>query len=286
MAERLKIMYTETAFKTSFSVSIFMHLIIFTLASFIGPQIKHIHFSPIYQVKLVSPPVLGTKPQILKRKETIALKEVKTTKKRAIALVKAKKTKKAIALVKAKKSKVNKKSKIDVNSLVEAKVKQIEGRLAKERIEKAVARIAAKLKGSAVSVGPARHRSRLSASAEASRCRAGSGEAGGAYQGEVSDGPSLRFQIYYQEIWERIKNNWILPTFLLKGKAIEAIVIIKITKNGDIIDKFFEKKSGIPLFDNSVMEAISHSTPLPPLPEGYVLSYHELGIRFRWEKEK
>ena len=260
MAERLKIMYAETAFKTSFSVSIFMHLIIFTLASFIGPQIKHIHFSPIYQVKLVSPPVLGTKPQILKRKETIALKEVKTTKKGAIALVKAKKTKKAIALVKAKKSKVNKKSKIDVNSLVEAKVKQIEGRLAKERIEKAVARIAAKLKGSAVSVG--------------------------AYQGEAFDGPSLRFQIYYQEIWERIKNNWILPTFLLKGKAIEAIVIIKITKNGDIIDKFFEKKSGIPLFDNSVMEAISHSTPLPPLPEGYVLSYHELGIRFRWEKEK
>ncbi|KPJ66930.1 MAG: hypothetical protein AMJ45_03425 [Syntrophobacter sp. DG_60] len=251
MAERLKIMYAETAFKTSFFASVFMHLIIFTLVSFISPQIKHIRFSPIYQVKLVSLPVSRAKPQILKKGgERVAVK-------------KAEAKKKAIPLVKANKSKVNKKNKIDidkdVDKLVQAKVKQIEGRLAKERVEKAVARVGAKLKGSAVSVG--------------------------AYQGEVSDGLSLRFQIYYQEIWEKIKNNWILPTFLLKD-ATEAIVVIKIAKNGDIIDKFFEKKSGIPLFDDSVMEAISRSTPLPPIPEGYVLSYHELGIRFKWEKEK
>ncbi len=244
-------MYTETAFKTSFFASVFMHLIIFTLVSFISPQIKHIRFSPIYQVKLVSLPVSEAKPQTLKKGgERVAVK-------------KAEAKKKAIPLVKTKKSKVNKKNKIDidkdVDKLVQAKVKQIEGKLAKERIEKAVAGVAAKLKGSAVSVG--------------------------AYQGEVPGGLSLRFQIYYQEIWEKIKNNWILPTFLLKD-ATEAIVVIKIAKNGDIIDKFFEKKSGIPLFDDSVMEAISRSTPLPPIPEGYVLSYHELGIRFKWEKEK
>lgn len=243
-------MYTEVVFKTSLCVSIFMHLIIFTLASFIGPQIKHIHFSPIYQVKLVSLPVSRAKPQILKRGKTATVRKTQIAKKRVIPLVKAKKT---------KKSRISKKNKIDVDKLLEAKVKQIEGRLAKEKIEKAVARVKANLKGSIISVGT--------------------------YQGEVSDRLSLRFQIYYQEVWERIKNNWILPTFLLK-EGTEAIVVIKIAKNGAIIDKFFEKKSGISLFDESVMEAISHSAPLPPLPEGYTPSYHELGIRFKWEKEK
>lgn len=255
-------MYTETAFKTSFFVSIFMHLIIFTLASFIGPKIKHIHFSPIYEVKLVSLPVSRTEPQILKPVSEAKPQILKKGGGR-VAVKKAEAKKEAIPLVKAKKSKVIKKNKIDidkdVDKLVQAKIKQIEGRLAEERIEKAIGRVEAKLKGSAVSVG--------------------------AYQGEVPDGLSLRFQIYYQEIWEKIKNNWIFPTFLLKD-ATEATVVIKIAKNGDIIDKFFEKKSGIPLFDDSVMEAISRSTPLPPLPEGYVLSYHELGIHFKPEKEK
>jgi len=245
-------MYREGVFKISFFVSIFMHLTIFTLASFIGPKIRHIHFGPIYQVRLVSLPVIEEGPKVLKKVARVA--RVKTAKKKAIPLVKGK-----------KKSRIGKKgvkgTKNNISKLIEAKVKQIEERLAKKRVEMAIAGIEARLKGSGISVG--------------------------SYQEKVPANLGLKFQIYYQEIWEKIKGNWVLPTFLLKGKeAVEAVVVVKIAKNGDIIDKFFEKKSGISVFDESVIEAIDHSSPLPPLPQGYISPYHELGIRFRWKKEK
>ena len=246
-------MYREGVFKISFFISIFMHLTIFTLASFIGPKIRHIHFGPIYQVRLVSLPVIKARPKVFKKEKRVA--RAKTAKKKAIPLVKGKKKMGRIGKKEVKGAKNN------ISKLIEAKVKQIEERLAKKRVEMAIAGIEARLKGSGISVG--------------------------SYQGKIPANLGLKFQIYYQEIWEKIKGNWVLPTFLLKGKeAVEAVVVVKIAKNGDIIDKFFEKKSGISVFDESVMEAIDHSSPLPPLPQGYISPYHELGIRFRWKKEK
>jgi TonB family protein len=94
---------------------------------------------------------------------------------------------------------------------------------------------------------------------------------------------SPEFQMYYMDVWEKIKAKWILPTFLLKeSQVLEAIVIIKIDRQGNIVKKMFEKHSGNPLFDQSVSEAIEKANPLPPLPPDYTQPYHEIGVRFRW----
>ena len=67
-----------------------------------------------------------------------------------------------------------------------------------------------------------------------------------------------------------------------ESEGLEAIVVIKINRQGKIVKKMFEKKSGNVLFDQSVTEAIEKANPLPPLPPDYTQPYHEIGIRFRW----
>ncbi|NVL90332.1 MAG: TonB C-terminal domain-containing protein, partial [Desulfobacterales bacterium] len=41
-----------------------------------------------------------------------------------------------------------------------------------------------------------------------------------------------------------------------------------------------EKRSGNSYFDDSVFKAVRKSDPLPPLPEGYLGPFYEVGFRF------
>ncbi len=93
---------------------------------------------------------------------------------------------------------------------------------------------------------------------------------------KVSEGFSL--SLYKLEIESRIKSNWIYP-FGIK-KNIEAILVVKVRKDGRIMGYRFKKRSNDSLFDSSVIKAIEKSNPLPPFPEGYKKSYEEIEIRF------
>ncbi len=87
--------------------------------------------------------------------------------------------------------------------------------------------------------------------------------------------------IYNAEIWYRIRKQWVFSQHLAQGKAnLEAIIIAKIMKNGQIRDPWFEERSGNNFFDDSVFRAINKAGPLPPLPEGYPRPYYEVGFRF------
>lgn len=71
-----------------------------------------------------------------------------------------------------------------------------------------------------------------------------------------------------------IRQNWNIPDTLPRN--LEAVVSIRILSNGKVIIEGFEKRSGNPLFDSSVLHAIKISSPLPA-PKSEVI----VGLRFK-----
>lgn len=107
----------------------------------------------------------------------------------------------------------------------------------------------------------------------------GGAERGGSSQSSEEYG--LARKLYYSEVWKSIQSQWAVPVELLNRDDLEAIVIIKIRRDGTIMDMRFEKKSGNDIFDTSVLRAIQKANPLPPFPKTYSPPYEEIGIRFR-----
>jgi protein TonB len=65
-----------------------------------------------------------------------------------------------------------------------------------------------------------------------------------------------------------------------KEGSREVIVVIKIQRDGRILEANFEKASGNRQLDASVMNALKKADPLPPLPDDFRESFLEIGIRF------
>jgi colicin import membrane protein len=87
--------------------------------------------------------------------------------------------------------------------------------------------------------------------------------------------------IYNAEIWHRIQKNWAFSEEMVRGRTdLEATIIVKIMRKGEIRDIWFEKRSGNSYFDDSVFKAVKKSDPLPPLPEGYLGPFYDVGFRF------
>ena len=87
--------------------------------------------------------------------------------------------------------------------------------------------------------------------------------------------------IYRIEVAYRIQKNWAFSQQLAGGQTnLEAWVAIKIARNGEIKDIWFDKRSGNNYFDEAAKIAIMKSNPLPPLPNGYLRPYCEAGFHF------
>lgn len=119
---------------------------------------------------------------------------------------------------------------------------------------------------------------------------AGSGT-GGAAKGvsgpsgseETGDQLALARRLYYTEVWAAIKRQWVLPKSLINVQGLKAVVIIVVRRDGKIEKMQFEKKSGNPLFDDSVLRALQKADPLPKFPDIYSPPRDEIGVRFRPE---
>ncbi len=90
----------------------------------------------------------------------------------------------------------------------------------------------------------------------------------------------ISIRIYQIEVENKIKQNWSYPVAMGGRSDLEAIVVVKVKKDGTILDKQFKKRSSNAVFDQSVLKAIERSDPLPPFPEGYVRRYDEIEINF------
>ncbi|MBI5893857.1 MAG: TonB C-terminal domain-containing protein, partial [Deltaproteobacteria bacterium] len=63
-------------------------------------------------------------------------------------------------------------------------------------------------------------------------------------------------------------------------RDLMAIISIKISRAGNLMEKWIEKPSGSAAFDNSAIRAIEKAAPFPPLPDVFKSNFMELGIRF------
>jgi len=89
----------------------------------------------------------------------------------------------------------------------------------------------------------------------------------------ASTGKESMFDDYYAKIMGEIKQQWIWTD--TGEKDLEAIVSIKILRDGTTLIKRVEKSSGNDLFDRSAVKALTKANPLPPPP--YEM---EIGVRF------
>lgn len=129
-------------------------------------------------------------------------------------------------------------------------------------------------------------RERQTASAHLSGERASSGKSGTVSPGMKPSGVAtrdlldLKYRLYYNMIWEKIRDSWVLPEAVTKGKNLEAIVALRIKRDGTIEKYWIEKGSGNAYFDQSTVRAINKANPLPPLPQDFREDIFEVGVRF------
>lgn len=86
---------------------------------------------------------------------------------------------------------------------------------------------------------------------------------------------------YFISVTGRIMQYWTLPEFKQFDDAIQAIYVIRISRDGSIIEEFFEQRSDDPTFDQFVKKAVKDASPLPPIPPAIKGSSIEFGLRFR-----
>lgn len=86
---------------------------------------------------------------------------------------------------------------------------------------------------------------------------------------------------YRSLIGMTIEKNWFFSENLTGGrKDLVTVLVIKILPNGQIVDIWYEKKSGNVNFDDAAFKAVKKSNPLPPLPKEYTRPYYEVGLVF------
>ncbi len=80
---------------------------------------------------------------------------------------------------------------------------------------------------------------------------------------------------YYSKVVDEIRQQWVWASRDSGLRNIEAIVSIKILKDGTAVVQKVEKSSGNTLFDKSALRALAKASPLSPPP--YEI---EIGVRF------
>ena len=193
-------------------------------------------------------------------KDTISLKPIKTKEKADIDKVKMLRDK----------------------LLAENNVKQ-----AKDTAEKALADSDKKAKGAVDSLKQAlmagqqlaARKAAAGASTIATQTGAGAGGTGGGASSGITVDENLRR--YLVAVNSKIQEHWVLPDLQNWKENIEAIVIIRVRRDGVIVESSFKKKSDNIFFNQFVEKTLKLSSPLPPFPITLNQPEMEIGLKFR-----
>jgi TonB family protein len=110
---------------------------------------------------------------------------------------------------------------------------------------------------------------------------AGTGAGAGGSPGGVSDMQRIRLQLYQERIRLQIIDAWILPMPHEEARKLQATALLTVSREGEVAHLKLLQPSGNSLFDESLLRAIKHAAPLPPLPEDYQGTFLEVEMRFR-----
>lgn len=98
-------------------------------------------------------------------------------------------------------------------------------------------------------------------------------EKSGAQGATTGSSQGSLFDRYYGKITDQIRQEWVYPD--TGDKSLEAVIAVKIARDGTITVQGIEKSSGNALFDRSALRALAKASPVaPPLQE------MEIGMRF------
>ena len=248
-------------------LSLGLHLVTIS-AMFLLPNLSssRTFYSPVYSVRLVSAPP-SSRP-VGEEVARLPAKMLPPESPSAVERPKAKEKAKPISLSPVKKENADQK-------IAEA-IERIRQRKESERIDTAIERLRSD-----------KDARQLNSAIESIRKRVTIGSSGAVEPGESGSGGassgvmSIRFKLYYNLLWQRIRSVWVLPEEALGGKKnLETIIAIRIARDGQIEDIQFEKKSGNPYLDESALRAIKKANPLPPLPSDVEGDKFDVGVRF------
>jgi protein TonB len=97
-----------------------------------------------------------------------------------------------------------------------------------------------------------------------------------------ADGESLRHEIreYYLTMLQKINESWwLIGGADPRGVRQNASIIVRIARNGDIIERKVVNGSGNAEYDRTILRALDVATPFPPLPESYQGFYFDAPLR-------
>lgn len=118
---------------------------------------------------------------------------------------------------------------------------------------------------------------------------AGRGGPGGVGQGEAGNGQGIigNGQGPGDDYLDRVR-RWInkykkYPDTAVKQKQQGVpLLVIRLRRDGTVLDVAIDKSSGFPLLDEAALKAVRDASPVPPFPAGYPNDQMEIGLDFRF----
>ena len=101
-----------------------------------------------------------------------------------------------------------------------------------------------------------------------------------AHSSMVAQMQNIQMQAYYGRVQALITNAWHLPMMQETAQALQAVALLTIDREGQVIRYQLIQSSGNQPFDASLQRAVQASSPLPPLPETYPEEILEAEIHF------
>jgi colicin import membrane protein len=269
-----------------FGVSFIFHLVVIGALVFM-PQLgsKPRFQSGVVNVSLVSlpsgkpdsgPPASFAKPAPPEKKPP-QKPAVKVPEPKSVPKVQKPPEAVSLAPKKVKPKKSLKKESFDRSKIIDSAIERIEKKVEKTETD-SVASAIEQLKRR-VAASEAQDRTGPEGEATGNTGAGAAGPAGGSGTGGARVQESII--IYQAEIQYQIQKNWAFSQQLAGDNTqLEAVLAIKVLRNGEIEDIWFDKKSGNAYLDESAYKALIKSNPLPPLPNDYTRPNYKIGLRF------
>ena len=95
-----------------------------------------------------------------------------------------------------------------------------------------------------------------------------------------NSGINKEFRDYLINVNAEVQKKWIIPENVKFPEGTLVSLVVKIDKNGQIVNVKMKEKSSDEYFNNLALETIKKANPFPPLPASIKQEEVEVGLKF------